>query len=141
MVIKQNLKKKFVFAFLFQTIDDFEYLKVLGKGTFGKVVLVKEKATSNFFAIKILKKEVIVAKVCNFFTQVFLLFEHILVHIHLRNFLLLLMFSTFDLQGYHQLPCLLPYFSPNSHVLILLTRRSFRWNKMFTCRFVDETKS
>ncbi|XP_071834760.1 RAC-gamma serine/threonine-protein kinase-like [Apostichopus japonicus] len=44
------------------TIDDFEYLKVLGKGTFGKVVLVKEKATGHFFAIKILKKEVIVAK-------------------------------------------------------------------------------
>ncbi|KAI6199587.1 Non-specific serine/threonine protein kinase [Aphelenchoides besseyi] len=44
------------------TIDSFEFLKVLGKGTFGKVILVKEKRTANLYAIKLLKKEVIVAK-------------------------------------------------------------------------------
>uniref|UniRef100_A0A4W5QC90 non-specific serine/threonine protein kinase n=1 Tax=Hucho hucho TaxID=62062 RepID=A0A4W5QC90_9TELE len=44
------------------TMDDFEYLKLLGKGTFGKVILVKEKATGRYYAMKILKKEVIVAK-------------------------------------------------------------------------------
>lgn len=44
-------------------MDDFEYLKLLGKGTFGKVILVKEKATGKYYAMKILKKEVIVAKV------------------------------------------------------------------------------
>uniref|UniRef100_A0A669EXG0 non-specific serine/threonine protein kinase n=2 Tax=Pseudocrenilabrinae TaxID=318546 RepID=A0A669EXG0_ORENI len=44
------------------TMHDFEYLKLLGKGTFGKVILVKEKATGRYYAMKILKKEVIVAK-------------------------------------------------------------------------------
>uniref|UniRef100_A0A672M1Q8 non-specific serine/threonine protein kinase n=1 Tax=Sinocyclocheilus grahami TaxID=75366 RepID=A0A672M1Q8_SINGR len=44
------------------TMHDFEYLKLLGKGTFGKVILVKEKAMGKYYAMKILKKEVIVAK-------------------------------------------------------------------------------
>eukprot|EP00045_Choanoeca_perplexa_P001997 m.22566 g.22566 ORF g.22566 m.22566 type:complete len:466 (-) comp11269_c0_seq1:176-1573(-) len=44
------------------TIDDFEMLKVLGKGTFGKVMLAKEKDSGQLFAIKVLKKEVILEK-------------------------------------------------------------------------------
>lgn len=46
-----------------QTMNDFDYLKLLGKGTFGKVILVREKASGKYYAMKILKKEVIIAKV------------------------------------------------------------------------------
>uniref|UniRef100_A0A087X4S4 non-specific serine/threonine protein kinase n=3 Tax=Cyprinodontoidei TaxID=8087 RepID=A0A087X4S4_POEFO len=52
-----HYKRKFV-----QTMNDFDYLKLLGKGTFGKVILVREKASGTYYAMKILKKEVIIAK-------------------------------------------------------------------------------
>uniref|UniRef100_A0A7N4V1M4 non-specific serine/threonine protein kinase n=1 Tax=Sarcophilus harrisii TaxID=9305 RepID=A0A7N4V1M4_SARHA len=53
----------FHFSFVrFQTMNDFDYLKLLGKGTFGKVILVREKASGKYYAMKILKKEVIIAK-------------------------------------------------------------------------------
>uniref|UniRef100_A0A672FZV7 non-specific serine/threonine protein kinase n=1 Tax=Salarias fasciatus TaxID=181472 RepID=A0A672FZV7_SALFA len=45
-----------------KTMNDFDYLKLLGKGTFGKVILVREKASGTYYAMKILKKEVIIAK-------------------------------------------------------------------------------
>lgn len=51
-----------------QTMNDFDYLKLLGKGTFGKVILVKEKASGTYYAMKILKKEVIIAKVVTMVT-------------------------------------------------------------------------
>ena len=45
------------------SLDDFDLLKVLGKGTFGKVILCREKGYSKYFAVKILKKSLII-EVC-----------------------------------------------------------------------------
>lgn len=38
------------------SLDDFEFLKVIGKGTSGKVLLCVEKRSGNVYAMKILKK-------------------------------------------------------------------------------------
>ena len=43
-------------------IDDFELLKVLGKGSFGKVMQVKKKDTGEIFAMKILQKDKVLEK-------------------------------------------------------------------------------
>ncbi|KAI6656352.1 cGMP-dependent protein kinase 1 isoform 2 [Oopsacas minuta] len=44
------------------TLEDFELLKVLGKGTFGTVMLSKEKSSGEIFAIKVISKEMIIEK-------------------------------------------------------------------------------
>jgi len=50
MQIFPQTKKKGV------TINDFVLMKVLGRGAFGKVMLVEEKATKKIYALKSIRK-------------------------------------------------------------------------------------
>jgi len=44
------------------TVDDFDLLKVLGKGSFGKVMLVRKKDTGKIFAMKTLRKAALIKR-------------------------------------------------------------------------------
>ena len=43
-------------------LDDFALIKVIGRGSFGKVYLVKKKDENKYFAMKTLKKDQIIRK-------------------------------------------------------------------------------
>jgi len=42
------------------TFDDFEVLKCIGKGTFGKVFLVKCRGDGRFYAMKVIRKDIVI---------------------------------------------------------------------------------
>lgn len=44
------------------TIDDFDLIKVLGKGSFGKVMLVRKKDTKEIYAMKTLRKAALIKR-------------------------------------------------------------------------------
>lgn len=44
------------------SVDDFELLKVLGKGSFGKVMMVRKKDNMNIYAMKTLRKAALVKR-------------------------------------------------------------------------------
>uniref|UniRef100_A0A8B9RFX1 Serine/threonine-protein kinase Sgk1-like n=1 Tax=Astyanax mexicanus TaxID=7994 RepID=A0A8B9RFX1_ASTMX len=41
---------------------DFDYLKIIGKGSFGKVLLARHKETEQYYAVKVLQKKIILKK-------------------------------------------------------------------------------
>uniref|UniRef100_K3W9X3 non-specific serine/threonine protein kinase n=1 Tax=Globisporangium ultimum (strain ATCC 200006 / CBS 805.95 / DAOM BR144) TaxID=431595 RepID=K3W9X3_GLOUD len=44
------------------TIEDFDLLKVLGKGSFGKVMMVRKKDTKKIYAMKTLRKAALIKR-------------------------------------------------------------------------------
>lgn len=42
--------------------SDFHFLKVIGKGSFGKVLLARHRTDDNFYAVKVLQKKAILKK-------------------------------------------------------------------------------
>lgn len=42
------------------SLQSFHFIKVIGRGSFGKVFLVKKKDDGNYFAMKSLRKDVII---------------------------------------------------------------------------------
>jgi serum/glucocorticoid-regulated kinase 2 len=63
---KEATEKKFTSALIETkekvTLRDFQLKKVLGRGSFGKVMLVRKKDTGQYFAMKILKKDFIIKR-------------------------------------------------------------------------------
>jgi len=64
-VVKGALRLKLMYKKIASkplTINDFDLLKVVGKGSFGKVIQVRKKDTNRIYAMKILNKKDIVER-------------------------------------------------------------------------------
>jgi len=58
IVVSKTSDKNVISIYTYQNLENFHLIKVIGRGTFGKVVLVQEKSKpNNYYAIKILKKD------------------------------------------------------------------------------------
>lgn len=61
MILEDNLKRFLIQRLALQddkiTLNDLDYLKQLGAGSFGSVCLVRSKRTKNFYAIKAMNKK------------------------------------------------------------------------------------
>ena len=42
------------------TFDDFELMSIIGRGTFGKVYLVRKRLDRTLFAMKVIRKDVVI---------------------------------------------------------------------------------
>lgn len=42
--------------------SDFDYLKIIGKGSFGKVLLARHRESNEYYAVKVLQKKIILKK-------------------------------------------------------------------------------
>lgn len=42
--------------------SDFDYLKIIGKGSFGKVLLARHRDSNEYYAVKVLQKKIILKK-------------------------------------------------------------------------------
>jgi serine/threonine protein kinase len=42
------------------TLEDFELIKCIGRGTFGKVFLVKCKRNDKLYAMKVIRKDIVI---------------------------------------------------------------------------------
>lgn len=60
--IKQDMIDKFTEGVQKATLDDFMLLQTVGKGSFGKVVQVRKKDSGNIYAMKILKKDMVIRR-------------------------------------------------------------------------------
>lgn len=60
--VRLQLKYKEVNSRRGLSVDDFDFLKMIGRGTFGRVFQVRKKDTRRIYAMKVLSKKEVIAK-------------------------------------------------------------------------------
>ena len=58
----KTINKHIIMSQSLVTLDDFERIKTLGTGSYGRVMLVQKKSTKDYYAMKILEKEKVLNK-------------------------------------------------------------------------------